>query len=473
MDHEDNPVAGTNAGGEAHVADIHDIALPSGHGVTRLDDLVVFVPGALPGDRVRFRVVKREKRFGYAALLDIVDASPMRVEPQCPHTGQCGGCDLQALAYESQLACKENHLRQVLMRVGREDLEGVALSPMAPSADRFSYRGKIEFSFGEAQGRLVIGLKGRASPTGLEASPVVPVDGCPLFGPVAAEVLPLLREEAGGCGLAPYDPRTGKGVLRRLVLREAKGTGQVMVHLVAATGTGGRLDRLLKGLPGKVAGLKNIYLTEGSRPRLLWGEPAIDELLSGLRLRIYPLSFFQPNPRTAELLYGCIPEAAGMRGGERVVGLYCGAGSLELFLARRAGTVEGIDSSRESIACARENAKLNDIGNCRFLEEKAERATARAGAGRGDLVVVDPPRRGMSPEALAAIARIGPERIVYVSCNPSTLARGLAGLRRGYRARWMMPFDFFPHTAHFEVLTVLERRGGPPGRRPCGSRSAP
>jgi 23S rRNA (uracil-5-)-methyltransferase RumA len=287
----------------------------------------------------------------------------------------------------------------------------------------------------------------------------VPVDGCPLFSPAASVALPPVRELIDGSGLAPYDPATGKGTLKRLVLREAKGTGELMVHLIAASDISRHLAGLRERLPRALPRLRSIYATEGAGPRLLWGKPAIDELLSGLLLRVYPLSFLQPNPRTAERLYERIKAVAGITGGERVLGLYCGAGSIELFLGRYVKEVVGIDSSGESIACARENAVLNKSGNCLFLEEKAERAARRLRPGKVDLLVVDPPRKGMTGQTLAAVNEIRPERMIYVSCNPSTLARDLKELRRTYRAGTIIPFDFFPHTAHFEVLTLLERTG--------------
>ena len=443
--------------GREYSAEIRDIALPSGHGVTRLGDLVVFVPGAVPGDRVRLRIVRLNKRFAYGELVMIEEESRLRERPRCPHVGRCGGCDLQALSYEEQLKIKENHLVQVLRRVGGQDLEGVAVASIVPSVDTFFYRGKVEFSFGEADGRVALGLSERPSPLRPSKGRVVPVDGCSLFSPAAAQALPVVHEWLRRTGLTAYNPLTGKGTLKRLVLREAKGTGEIMCHLIAASHISRLPGDLGELLPGAVAQLRSFYAT-GAATRLLWGKPAIDERLAGFTFRIYPLSFFQPNPKTAGKLYERLIAVAGLTGGERVVGLYCGAGTIELFLSRHAKEVTGIDSSKENIAAARENAGLNRLHNCLFLKDKAEKAARRFKAGRVDLLVIDPPRKGLTREAVAAVREIRAERLAYISCNPSTLARDLLSLKEVYKARQVVPFDFFPHTSHFEVLTLLERR---------------
>lgn len=443
--------------GREYSAEISDIALPSSHGVTRLNDMVIFVPGAVPGDRVRLRVVRLNRRFAYGELVMIEEESRVRERPRCPFFGRCGGCDLQALSYEAQLKVKENHLVQVLRRVGGQDLEGVEVASIVPSVDTFFYRGKVEFSFGEADGRVTLGLSERPSPLRPSKGLVVPVEGCFLFSPAAAEVFPVVHKWLRRTGLTAYNPLTGKGTLKRLVLREAKGTGEIMCHLVAASDISGLLGDLGELLPGAVAQLRSFYVT-GAATRLLWGKPAIDEFLAGFTFRIYPLSFFQPNPKTAGRLYERLIAVAGLTGGERVVGLYCGAGTIELILARHAKEVTGIDSSKENIAAAQENAGLNRSHNCLFLKDKAEKAARRFKARKVDLLVIDPPRAGLTREAVAAVREIRAERLAYISCNPSTLARDLLSLKEIYKARQVVPFDFFPHTSHFEVLTMLERK---------------
>ncbi len=447
--------------GSEHSLTMIDIALPSGFGVARLGEMVVFVPGGLPGDTIRARIVKLEKRFAYGEMRRIEEASPFRADAQCPHLGECGGCELHRLAYEKQIEIKENHLRQVLRRIGGPEMEQVPISPMVPSVDIVHYRSKIELTFGESGDGIVVGMVERLTPLRPFSGRVIPVDDCLLFSPVAARIVPVIRDFAAQSGLRAHDPNTGKGSLRRLVIREGKGTGEVMVNVIAETDISGHVGPLSKALPGAVAELRSLYAGSAHSPGPIWGRPYIEEILEDLSLRVYPFSFFQPNPKTAEALYRRMKSAAEIRGDERVLGLYCGAGAIELFLARHVKEARGIDSSADSIACARENAVLNDLKNVRFFRDRVETAVGRKEGGKTDLVVMDPPRSGLSGEALKAVLRGGVKKVVYVSCNPSTLARDLKGLKTLYEPKEVIPFDFFPQTGHFEVLAVLEKRTHP------------
>ncbi|MGA2108523.1 MAG: methyltransferase domain-containing protein, partial [Syntrophorhabdales bacterium] len=241
------------------------------------------------------------------------------------------------------------------------------------------------------------------------------IDDCLLFSPVAARIVAVIRDFAAKSGLRARDPNTGKGTLRRLVIREGKGTGEVMVNVIAETDISGHMGPLSKELPEAVAELRSLYAGSAHSPRLLWGRPYIEEILDDLSLRVYPFSFFQPNPKTAEALYGRMKAASEIRGDERVLGLYCGAGAIELFLARHVKEAKGIDSSAESIACARENAVLNGLKNVRFHRDRAETAVGR--------------KEG--------------------------------GLKTIYEPKEIIPFDFFPQTSHFEVLAILEKQARP------------
>ena len=444
--------------GSEHALLIDDVALPAGLGVARIGQLVVFVPGGLPGDRVQARILKLEKRFAYGEIQRIEEASPFRRSAPCPYLHDCSGCGLQGLAYEKQIEIKENHLRQVLRRIGGTALDEATFSPMVPSIDAFLYRSKVELTFGESGGGVVVGMVERLSALRPFTGRLVPIDDCRLFSPVLARILPAIRDLSARSGLHALDSSTGKGTLGRLIVREGKRTGDVMVNFMGETDIAGSLAYLSKTLAHAVPEVQSIYATKGNRPRLIWGRPYIEEMLEDLSLRIYPLSFFQPNPKTAELLYRRLAAAVRIRGDERVLGLYCGAGTIELFLARHVKEVRGIDSSGESIACAAENASLNRLENVSFTKGRVERALSREGRGKADLVVVDPPRAGLSAEALAAILRTGARKVAYVSCNPSTLARDLKGLQRLYDPKEIAPFDFFPQTTHFEVLAVLEKR---------------
>lgn len=443
--------------GSEYSLTIIDIALPSGFGVGRLGEMVVFVPGGLPGDLVRTRIVRLEKRLAYGEVRLIEEASPFRRDTQCPHIGECGGCELHRLAYEKQIKIKENHLRQVLKRIGGPEVGQAPVSPMVPSVDITHYRSKIELTFGESGDGVTVGMVERLTPLRPFTGRVIPVDDCLLFSPVAARIVPVIRDFAKESGLKAHDPTTGKGTLRRLVIREGKGTGEVMVNIITEADISGRAGPLLKVLPEATAGLRSLYGGSARSPRLLWGRPYIEETLEDLRVRVYPFSFFQPNPKTAEALYRRMKSAAQIRNDERLLGLYCGAGAIELFLARHVKEARGIDSSADSIACARENAALCGLANVRFTRDRVEAALGRKERGKTDIIVMDPPRSGLSKEALAAVLRAGAKKVVYVSCNPSTLARDLKGLKTLYEVREIIPYDFFPQTTHFEVLAVLER----------------
>jgi 23S rRNA (uracil1939-C5)-methyltransferase len=443
--------------GEHYTLTITDVALPAGRGVGRLGDLVVFMPGGLPGDRWEVRINRLEKHLAYAEPLRLEEASGHRRPVRCLHAAECGGCAFQALSYEAQLEIKQNHLVQVLKRIGGPGCANLPVSPIVPSPDEFFYRSKIELSFAQTDAGAVVGLSEGASPIHPHAAAVTPVAACLLFSPVLERILPVVRAFIEETRCAGYDEATGTGTLKRLVIREGKQTGEVMVAIIAQTD----IDDLVAGLASRLVQacpeVKSVYAVCGDRRRCVHGRPHIDEGLYGLTVKVYPASFFQPNPKAAEELYGRMLSLMELRGRERLLGLYCGAGSIELLLARYAGEVTGIDASAESIAAAKENASTNGITNCTFITDRAERTPARLGRRRPDVVVVDPPRSGLSREALDVVRRVRAPRLVYVSCNPSTLARDLKALMRDYTVQHIVPFDFFPQTSHFEVLTVLRR----------------
>ncbi len=442
--------------GEHYSLTITDVALPAGQGVGRLGDLVIFMPGGVPGDRWEVRIARLEKRFGYAEAIRLEEASGHRRAVRCAHAGECGGCAFQALSYEAQLEIKQNHLVQVLKRIGGLELEHVAVSRIVPSVDELFYRSKIELSFTQTNAGAIVGLSESALPMHPYGGMVTPVASCLLFSPALERILPVVRAFIQETQLAAYDEDTGAGTLKRLVIREGKKTGEVMVNIIAQTDIGDLVAACAPRLVQECPEVKSVYAAHGNRHRCVHGRPWIEEGLYGLTVKVYPASFFQPNPKTAEELYGRMVSLMELRGRENILGLYCGAGSIELVLARYAGQVTGIDASAESIACARENASINRLANCTFITDRAERAMARLGR-RTDVIVVDPPRSGLSREALDVVRKGRARKLVYVSCNPSTLARDLKALKRDYAVQHIIPFDFFPHTAHFEVLVVMER----------------
>jgi 23S rRNA (uracil1939-C5)-methyltransferase len=443
--------------GDILLLTIDDLALPDGYGVARYDGRVVFVPGAFPGDVVRVRVGRVEKRAAYGEMVDLEQPSVDRIPVECDRMGWCGGCELQGLDYGRQLEIKQNHLHQVLRRIGDIDPDSFPIFPIVPSVEPYFYRSKIEFAFREQEGETTVGLTERISPFRPFEGRVEEIGDCRLFSPVAASILPLVRNFVANGGMIAYDPATGKGSLSRLVLREGKETKEVMVNVVAESASDAFLD-LGRELSETVPEIKSIYITRQRHSRLLLGRAYITERLGPLVLRVYPQSFFQPNPRTAAKLYSAIAPLAGFAGTENLLGLYCGAGSLELYLAPLVKSVMGVDSNGFSIACANENAVINGIKNVTFVKAKAESVKGRAGTNRPDAVLIDPPRAGMTREAITAVRQIRAKKVIYISCNPSTLARDLKILDPDYRPIKMIPFDFFPHTGHFEVLALLERK---------------
>ena len=431
-----------------------------GNGVARLNGFVVFVRRGLPGDRVRARVTKVQRRHAEALATDVLEPSPLRVDAPCKHYPECGGCRFQDLAYEAQVESKEAQVADALRRIG-----GIAeppLEPILPAEEIFHYRNKLEYSFTQTDHGPALGFH-RAG----RWDEILDIEYCWLTTDLGNAIRNGVRDWARADRLVAYDQAEHTGYLRHLVVREGRNTGQVLVQLVTAAGerfdTGGFVDTL-RAFPE----VRSIHwsVNDGAAEvtnlptQLLWGEDAIEEELCGLRFRVRPNAFLQTNTGMAERLYGVAREFAALNGEETVYDLYCGIGTIGLTLARDALTVWGVDVSEESIACALENAGLNGIGNAAFfagnvgqvLEELHERA------GDPDVVVVDPPRAGLAGKALKRLGEIGAPRIVYVSCNPTTLAGDLKRLRDdyGYTLRRARPVDMFPHTPHVECVSLLE-----------------
>ena len=433
-----------------------------GNGVARLDGFVVFVRGGFPGDRVKARVTKVKRGFAEALTTEVLTPSPNRVEAPCKHYPACGGCRFQDLDYEVQVAAKESQVRDALVRIG-----GIAeppLEPIVPAASTFQYRNKLEYSFKQESDGPTLGFH-RAG----RWDEVLEVEQCWLTTDLGNAIRNAVRDWAREEKLEAYSQADQKGYLRHLVYREGRNTGQVMVMLVTAPGEKfekGYLVDVLRRFPE----VKSIHWAINDSPSevtnlpstVLWGEDAIEEELLGLRFRLRPNAFMQTNTEMAEQLYALAIEYAGLTGTETVYDLYCGTGTIGLAMAKDALTVWGVEISEESVACAIENMDLNQIGNAAFfagnvslaLEELFERA------GSPDLVVVDPPRAGLAGKALRRLARLEAPRIVYVSCNPTTLASDLKTLRDdwGYQLVRARPVDMFPHTPHIETVTLLERR---------------
>ena len=434
------------ARGELLTLDVESLAY-GGKGVARRDGYVVFVAGALPGDRVTAEVTRAKRAYAEASTRDVLQESPDRVPPRCDHGGEpCPGAPWQGLAYEEQLRHKQAQVEDSLVRLG--GLEGFELEPIEPAVERWRYRNKLEYSFGERDGELVLGFHARG-----RWDLIVDAEDCQLASERNNERRNELRDWARSAGLPAFDRRSQEGVLRNLVIREGRRTGQLQSRLVTSRAEIPRppvdLHTIVEG-PGDG--------TDG--PTGAIGAEWLEEELCGLRFRISHRAFFQTNTEMAERLYGIAAEMAGLTGAERVFDLFCGIGTLGLSLAGRSGEVWGIEIVEEAIADAEENARLNRIENARFRtgDARKEIRPLLAEAGRPDLVVVDPPRAGLSKKVVRRLIECEAPRIVYVSCNPTTLAPNAAQLAEaGYRLRRVQPVDMFPQTPHIECVALLER----------------
>jgi|SRR6187549_149152 len=432
--------------GERLEVEVDSLAF-GGRGVARHEGYVVFVSGGLPGDRVLAEVTKPKRSFAEARAVELLRPGADRVPDRCTHEGEpCPGAPWQGLAYESQLAHKQGQVEEALRRIG--GLDDFELEEIVPADEQWRYRNKLEYSFGEVDGEVVLGFHARG-----RWDLVVGVEDCLLGSKRGNAARNEVREWARREGVPAYDRRARRGVLRNLVVREGRRTGQIQTRLVTAPERFPKppvdAHTIVEGDSGS---------TEG--PTGILGEEHLREELCGLEFEISHGAFFQTNTEMAERLYGVAAEYAGLSGGEKVFDLYCGIGTIGLTMARRAGEVWGIEIVPEAIGDAERNAERNGIANAQFRV-----GSARTGlrplieeAGKPDTVVVDPPRAGLSQKIVRRILECEAKRIVYVSCNPTTLAPNAAQMvEAGYTLRRVRPVDMFPQTPHIECVALLER----------------
>jgi 23S rRNA (uracil1939-C5)-methyltransferase len=426
-----------------------------GAGVARLEGYVVFVQGAMPGDTVRAVVGKSKRAYAEARTLEVLKASPDRLEPVAHHPG----APWQIIPYEQQLTIKQQQVDDALKRIGH--LEGYVLEPIVPAVEQWRYRNKLEYSFGaDADGRLICGFHAPG-----RWHEIVEIEDCLLASEAGnrarEEVVAWVREQ----GLTPYDRRTGAGFLRNLVVREGRRTGEIQVRLVTSPGT---LDG--ESFAAAVPTANGLLWTRtdsvaettaGGQTELLAGAERLDEELGGLSVRISGEAFFQTNTEMAERLYALAIEYAELKGFERVYDLYCGIGTIGLLMAPRAAEVWGLEIIEEAISDAISNARLNEIDNVHFFAGDVRLAMRDLveKAGRPEVLVIDPPRAGLSQKIVRRIIEAGPRRIVYVSCNPTTLApNGAQLVEAGYELTKVRPVDMFPQTPHVECVAQFQRR---------------
>ena len=434
-----------------------------GEGIGKADGFTVFVKDAVIGDSVTAKIMKAKKNYGYGRLIEVLKPSPYRIEPVCPSARQCGGCQLQALAYQEQLAFKEKKLKGHLERIG--GFTDIPMEPIIGMEEPYHYRNKAQFPVGRNKdGRIVAGFYAGRTHSIIENR------DCALGVKVNQEILDRVLAHMERFHIEPYNEVTGKGLVRHVFIRYGFFTDEIMVCLVI---NGQQIPhekelicslRELKGMTSICLNINkkrnNVIL--GEQIKVLWGQGYITDKIGNISYEISPLSFFQINPYQTWKLYSKALEYADLHGEETVWDLYCGIGTISLFLAQQAKFVRGVEIVPAAIEDARRNAELNDITNVEFFVGKAEEVLPREYEKNGvyaDVIVVDPPRKGCDEVLLQTILKMQPERVVYVSCDSATLARDLRYLcNHGYELRKVCGVDQFPQTTHVETVVLLGRK---------------
>lgn len=442
--------------------DITDMG-QDGEGIGKVEGYTLFIKDAVIGDRVQVKVMKAKKNYGYARLLEILIPSPDRVDPRCPCARQCGGCQIQALSYASQLKFKEEKVRSCLERIG--GFERIPLQPIIGMESPYRYRNKAQFPIGRGKdGRPVAGFYAGRTHT------IIPQEDCVLGIRENQSILEVILGFMEEYSIPAYREEDGTGLVRHVLIRSGFATRELMVCLVINGEALPKAQVLVERLKD-IAGIASISLNIntartnvilGDRVEVLWGKPYIEDVLDGVRYQISPLSFYQVNPIQTRELYRKALQYAGLHGTETVWDLYCGIGTISLFLAGQAGHVYGVEIVPPAIEDARKNAQLNGIENAEFFVGKAEEVLPRKYQEEqisADVIVVDPPRKGCDSAVLETMLQIRPKRIVYISCDPATLARDLKILCQGrYKLQKVQPVDMFPHTTHVETVCLLLRK---------------
>ena len=433
-----------------------------GEGIGKADGFTVFVKDAVIGDTVTAKIIKAKKNYGYGRLMEVLKPSPYRVEPKCEFARQCGGCQLQALSYDQQLVFKTNKVKGHLERIG--GFTDIPMEPIIGMDELFHYRNKAQFPVGRnKEGKIVTGFYAGRTHNIIENR------DCALGVAENKEVLDRVIAHMEKYGIEPYNEATGKGLVRHVLIRYGYFTKEVMVCLILNGNKIPKEEQLVKSLceiPGMTSitinvNKKHSNVILGEEIRLLWGQEYITDRIGDISYQISPLSFYQVNPMQTQKLYAKALEYADLHGEETVWDLYCGIGTISLFLAQKAKFVRGVEIVPAAIENAKENAKLNGLENTEFFVGKAEEVLPREYKKNGvyaDVIVVDPPRKGCDETLLETMVEMNPDRIVYVSCDSATLARDLKYLcERGYELRKVCPVDQFGMTVHVETVVLLSQ----------------
>ncbi len=432
----------------------------SGEGVGKIDGFTVFVPKAIPDDLVKVKITTLKKKYGIGKLLEIIEASKDRIEPRCSIANICGGCQIMHMDYKAQLEMKRKMVKETLSRIGKLDAK---VNETLGMDDPYEYRNKAQFPVGIIDGKAILGFYKRGS------HDIVDTEYCHIQSPINEEIVKAIKKFIDDFGLEVYDEKKRTGIIRYIVTKVGFVTGQVMVIIIT---NGKKLpykEELIKILQDRIPGLKSIIqnintrntnVIFGQETLVLYGEDKIVDYIGDLKFNISAQSFFQVNPIQTKVLYEKALEYADLTGKEKVFDVYCGIGTISLFLAEKAKEVHGVEILEAAIKDARENAIINNINNAKFYAGKAEELVPKLYEEglHADIVVVDPPRKGCEESVLETIVNMEPKRIVYVSCNPATLARDLAYLDgRGYKTVEVQPVDMFPHTSHVECVVLIEK----------------
>lgn len=447
---------------EEYTVEITDVS-SDGNGICRIDGYTVFVPQTVTGDKARILIVKANKGYGYGRIIEIIEPSPRRIAPVCAAYKRCGGCQLMHIDYEYQLCVKTGIIENAMRRIG--GFHDFKLSDMCGTDEPYRYRNKMIFPVGtDKSGEVICGFYAQRS------HDIMPLDDCIAGGEFNAGIISAVKEYMRENDVKAYDEKTHTGVIRRIFTRVSRKYGSIMVIISANGGNIPNKKSLINKLrekSDKITGIilninkKKTNLVLGEENITLWGRDTLTDSILGLDFKISPHSFYQINPVMTERLYSKALEYAALDGGESVMDIYCGIGTISLCAAKKAKHVTGVEIVEKAIENARENALLNGIDNADFYASSAEEIVPKLieNGEKPDVVILDPPRKGSDEKTLSAIISAQPERIVYVSCNPATLARDARFLcDNGYSITDSCGFDMFPNTVHVETVVLLQRQ---------------
>ncbi|MBB6454908.1 23S rRNA (uracil1939-C5)-methyltransferase [Salirhabdus euzebyi] len=433
-----------------------------GSAVGKINGYPLFVPYGLPGEKAKVKVIKVKKNFAFGKLVEVTEQSPERIEPPCDVFYQCGGCQLQHMSYEMQLEMKHKQVKDTLRKLGNIDVENISIHPVIGMEDPWRYRNKVQIPVRGIEGRLETGFYKQKS------HEIINMDTCPITDEQNDRMVEAVRRIAEDAGITPYDEESHRGTLRHIMVRNGQATNEIMIVLVTRTEKLPYEEKIVEEIHKAYPNVKSIVhnvnskrtnVILGDKTKVLWGEEYIHDTIGDIKFAISAKSFYQINPVQTKKLYDQALQYANLSGNETVIDAYCGIGTISLFLAQQAKKVYGVEIVPEAIEDAKNNAKLNGFDNAEFVVGAAEKVMSwwKSQGLRPDVIVVDPPRKGCDEELLHAMVDMKPTRIVYVSCNPSTLARDLKILSEaGVVLKEVQPVDMFPQTSHIECVALLE-----------------